>query len=115
MEALLAPLRRYLITEFVVQAPYAASIYPHTTNMVRILTLWDLAVGRPFLAAAVHRFGTARSAPVDNWHGGWGGLSARIDLDSGVLGPGRRSPTRAAASAGTNDIPSPGRPSPASA
>ena len=88
VEALLAPLCRYLITEFVVQAPYAASIYPHTTNTVRILTLWDLAVGRPFLAAAVHRFGTARSAPVDNWHGGWGGLSARIDLDSGALGPG---------------------------
>jgi hypothetical protein len=88
VDALLSPLRRYLITEFVTQARYAAAIYPDTTNTVRILTLWDLAVDRPFIAAAAHRFGTARSAPVDNWHGGWGGLSSRIDVDGGVLGPG---------------------------
>ena len=88
VEALVVPLRRYLITEFAEQAAYAAAIYPHTTNTVRVLTLWDLEAGRPFMAAAAHRFGTARSAPVDNWHGGWGGLSARIDIDSGVLGPG---------------------------
>lgn len=88
VDALLASLRGYLVTDFVVQAPYAARIYPHTTNTVRILTLWDLEAGRPFIAAAAHRFGTARSAPVDNWHGGLGGLSARIDLETGVLGPG---------------------------
>jgi len=88
LDVLLSALRRYLITEFVVQAPYAADVYPATTNTVRILTLWDLALARPFIAAAAHRFGSARSAPVDNFHSGWGGLSARIDLDSGRLGPG---------------------------
>jgi hypothetical protein len=87
-ERLLTPLHGYLITELVVQARYAAAIYPGTTNTVRILTFWDPAVDRPFIAAAAHRIGTARSAPLDNFHGGWGGLSARIDLDTGVLGPG---------------------------
>lgn len=86
--AFLSTLRRYLITEFVRQADYAASVYPQTTNTVRILTLWDTETGAPFIAAAAHRFGTARSAPVDNWHGGWGGLSAKIDPGSGGLGPG---------------------------
>lgn len=87
-DVLLAPLRRYLITEFAEQADYAARIYPGTTNTVRILTLWDMDLGAPFAAAAVHRFGTVRSAPVDNWHGGWGGLSAGIGVDTGTLGPG---------------------------
>ncbi|HXJ83395.1 MAG TPA: sugar-transfer associated ATP-grasp domain-containing protein [Candidatus Methylomirabilis sp.] len=88
LDAFLLALRGYLITDFVVQAPYAAAIYPGTTNTVRVLTLWDMDLGRPFIAAAVHRFGSSRSAPVDNFHAGRGGLSARIDPASGWLGPG---------------------------
>lgn len=85
---LLSALEHYLVTDYVRQADYAARVYARTTNTVRILTLWDWAAGAPFIAAATHRFGTARSFPVDNWHGGWGGLSAKIDLATGVLGPG---------------------------
>jgi hypothetical protein len=40
----------------------------------------------PFIALAVHRFGTDRSYPVDNWTRG--GLSCHVDLASGRLGPG---------------------------
>jgi len=86
--ALLSELRRYLITDFAVQAPYAAALYPETTNTVRVLTLWDLALSRPFIAAASQRVGSSRSAPVDNFHSGRGGLSARIDVETGRLGPG---------------------------
>ncbi len=85
---LVAPLRQYLITEFIRQADYAAAIYPETTNTVRVLSLWDLDLGTPFIAAAAHRFGTSRSAPVDNWHGGRGGLSSAIAVETGVIGPG---------------------------
>ena len=88
LAALLVPLRAYLITEFVVQAPYAAAVYAGATNTVRVLTLWDLETSRPFIAAAAHRFGSERSGPVDNFHGGLGGLSASIDVETGVLGPG---------------------------
>jgi hypothetical protein len=78
----------YLVIERVHQAAYAAAVYPHTTNTVRVLTLWDPESGTPFVAAAVHRFGSSGSFPVDNWQAGRGGLSAAIDVDTGVLGPG---------------------------
>lgn len=87
LAGLLEPLRAYLVTEFIQQAPYAAAIYPDVANTVRVLTVWDLETSRPFIAAAAHRFGTARGGPTDNFHSGWGGLSAAIDLETGVLGP----------------------------
>lgn len=74
----------YLATEFVRQHAYAASIYPDATNTVRVLTLWDDETDGPFVAAAVHRFGTRRSAPVDNWTAG--GLSALVDVETGRIG-----------------------------
>ncbi len=86
--AVIARLDDYLITDFVVQHDYAARLYPPTTNTVRLLTLWDYEAGGPFLAAAVHRIGTARSYPVDNFKMGAGGMSARIDLATGTLSRG---------------------------
>src|SRR5262245_8360167 len=73
---LLQPLEHYLVTTLVEQGEYARRIYPPTINTVRLLTLWDDDTGRPFVAAAAHRFGNARSFPVDNFHAGRGGLSA---------------------------------------
>jgi hypothetical protein len=83
--AVIARLDDYLITEFVVQHDYAARLYPPTTNTVRLLTLWDYEADGPFLAAAVHRIGTTRSFPVDNFKMGAGGLSACIDRATGTL------------------------------
>jgi hypothetical protein len=80
--------RYFLVTEFVRQAVYAKMIYPRTTNTVRLLTIWDRTKEMPIIAAASQRIGTERSYPLDNFHGGVGGLSARIDVDSGELGPG---------------------------
>jgi hypothetical protein len=79
-----ADLDGYLATEFVYQHSYAAVVYPESTNTVRILTLWDDETDGPFIAAAVHRFGTQRSAPVDNWTAG--GLSAMVDVETGRIG-----------------------------
>lgn len=81
---LVSGLDRYVVTAFVRQAAYAREIFPDTTNTIRVLTLWD--EGRPFVAAAVHRFGTSRSYPLDNWHQGRGGLCAAIDVESATLG-----------------------------
>jgi hypothetical protein len=83
--AVIAQLNDYLITDFVVQHDYAARLYPPTTNTIRLLTFWDYETHSPFLAAAVHRIGTARSYPVDNFKMGAGGLSAPIDLATGRL------------------------------
>jgi hypothetical protein len=82
----LSALEQYVITEFVVQGPYAAALYPRTTNTVRVLTLWDDDPAEPFVAAAAQRIGSSKSGPVDNFHAGRGGLSAPIDLENGTLG-----------------------------
>ncbi len=85
LRAFLAGLEYYLVTEFVQQADYAATVYPHTTNTLRVLTLWDRALEAPFIAAVAHRFGTTRSFPVDTFPPG---ISAKLDIDTGELGPG---------------------------
>ena len=88
IERLVESLQSYLVTAFARQAAYAERIYPQATNTIRILTMWDSSENRPFIAVASHRIGSGRSFPVDNFHAGAGGLAARIDLESGRLGPG---------------------------
>lgn len=73
-----------LVTDCVEQAAYARRIYAPTTNTLRVLTLWDPRMTRPHIAAAVHRFGTSRSFPVDNWCKG--GVCAPVDLQTGRMG-----------------------------
>lgn len=72
-----------LVSEFVEQATYADAIFPAATNTVRVLTMIDPRTGSPFVARAVHRFGSSESAPIDNWTSG--GLSARLDRETGRL------------------------------
>lgn len=81
---LIGGLDRYVVTAWVNQAGYAQRIYPRTANTLRVLTLRD--ADGPFVAAAVHRFGSSASFPVDNFHAGRGGLAAAIDLATGTLG-----------------------------
>jgi hypothetical protein len=78
----------YIATEFVQQGEYAAGLYPETTNTIRLVTCWDSTSKAPFVAKAVQRIGTSRSHPVDNFKAGCGGLSASIDVETGILGPG---------------------------
>ena len=73
-----------LIQERVRQGDYAVRIFPDATNTLRVLTMWDYARDEPFIAAAVHRFGTRRSLPVDNWSRG--GLNVDVDAATGELG-----------------------------
>jgi len=59
---------------------------PAGDDTLRLTTMWDLERGEPLVARAGHRFGTARSAPVDNVSRG--GIIAPVDAQSGELGPG---------------------------
>ncbi|ELZ29965.1 hypothetical protein C474_13061 [Halogeometricum pallidum JCM 14848] len=72
-------LEEYLAWEFAQQADYAERLYPDSVNTLRVLTMWDYEADEPFVSAAVHRIGTADSAPVDNWSNG--GLSAMVTDD----------------------------------
>jgi len=74
----------------VVQHAYSATINAASVNTVRVLTAWDFDAGDFFVAGVSHRFGTAQSKRVDNWSAG--GVSAGVDIETGVLGPAMRSP-----------------------
>ncbi len=83
-------LHEYIISGFITQGESPGRLYPHSTNTMRMLTIWDVDAHRPFIAAAVHRIGTAESAPLDSWSRG--GLGAAIDVETGVIGPATRDP-----------------------
>ena len=71
-----------ILTEFTQQAEYAHSIFPDALNTIRLFTIRDQQ-NNPIMASAAHRFGTSKSAPVDNTHSG--GLMSNIDLETGVI------------------------------
>jgi hypothetical protein len=80
--------RDRLLQELVEQAPYAREIYAGSANTIRALCLWDEDERRPFVARAVHRFGSPRTGAVDNIT--QGGLDALVDRETGRLGRGAR-------------------------
>lgn len=74
-----------MVTEYAWQGEYAAGVYPHATNSIRVLVLRDPHRDRrAFIPIAVHRFGSSRSAPADNFQKG--GFAAEVDLATGVVG-----------------------------
>lgn len=85
------PTDNYIVTEFVEQGSYSSEIFGGTTNTIRVITMVDPETRDPFIPIAVHRFGTRRSVPVDNWSKG--GLSVKVDIDSGELSRGVTFPT----------------------
>ena len=84
--------RATLVERRIEQAGVPHRLFPGSANTIRVLTLWSAADREPFIAHAVHRIGTRDTVPTDNWSGG--GISVAVDLDSGVLGAGRRHPLK---------------------
>ncbi len=84
MKAFLNALDEVVLCEFVRQHEYASTIFPDSTNSIRLLSMWDYDAGEPFIPFAGHRFGRPSSAPVDNCS--QGGLSCQVDVETGVLG-----------------------------
>jgi len=84
---LISRLDDYLVTPWVEQATYAAEVFPEAGNSLRLITMRDPADDhRPFIAAAIQKFGTHASAPTDNWSRG--ALFVPVDVATGVLGAG---------------------------
>ncbi len=96
----LADLDEGIIEEYIQQHDYAERIFPHSANSIRVLTMWDVDRREPFIACAVHRFGT-RTPPFGRTeaarrpprHGGEGrrpqasALGPRREPDPGALPP----------------------------
>lgn len=92
LKKLILDLPYHMVTLMVKQADYSSTIYPHTTNTIRFLTITDPEDGQAFIAACAHRLGTDESFPVDNC--GKGGLTAKIDLISGQLSKATKTKTQ---------------------
>lgn len=73
----------YLAGEFIYQHDYASRIFPHSSNTIRAVTMWDDEADEPFLAVATHRFGVAATIPTDNMS--QGGVNANVDIQTGEL------------------------------
>jgi hypothetical protein len=84
-------LDNYMITERLVQGKFAASLNEKTINCMRIVTIFDEESQKVFIVRAVQRIGVEKSSPFDNFTRG--GISAEIDLDSGVLSSATSHPT----------------------
>ncbi|QZY53115.1 sugar-transfer associated ATP-grasp domain-containing protein [Leucobacter tenebrionis] len=69
------------------QHPVLSTIFPETTNTIRLITMRDPETGAARVFFAVLRIGTAATIPVDN--GSRGGLVSLIDLEEGTLSAAR--------------------------
>jgi hypothetical protein len=72
-----------IVTEMIHQGSFGHAIFPDAVNTLRVVTMTDVDSGEPFVAVAIHRFGTAKSAPTDNVSRG--GLRSGVDLETGEL------------------------------
>lgn len=82
-----AGLDRVLVSEFIRQHEYAAALYPHSTNTIRILMIRNPGTGQVMLVDAVQRIGSRFTKGLDNFS--QGGIVAHVHVDSGVLSTGR--------------------------
>ena len=81
-----------IIVDRIEQSHYSAEISPVSSNTVRVVCMRRPLTRELFIPIAVHRFGTQRTAPLDNFSKG--GLSCAIDLETGRLGPGVMHPSK---------------------
>lgn len=83
LESYLKSLDNFLIQRRLSQEGLAGRIFPGSVNTMRIGTMIDPESSKPFIAYAVHRFGSPKSGFVDNV--GQGGITAKIDINTGRL------------------------------
>ena len=74
----------FIVNSFIEQGRYSAGLYPRTVNTLRVLVIRDPETLQPHIIRAVQRIGTSESYPIDNFS--YGGLSARVTLETGELG-----------------------------
>lgn len=83
--------RPFIIEAGIIQHVGMNALFPHSVNTIRALTIPDVENNEePHIVLAVQRIGCERSRPSDNWSRG--GLSAQIDLETGILHRATRLP-----------------------
>lgn len=82
-DSFVSQLPESLVQNRMQQGAFENRIFDRAVNTVRIISIKKKHSHEHEIVAAVHRFGTSRSAPVDNF--AQGGGSALIDLETGRL------------------------------
>jgi hypothetical protein len=80
----------YLVSEIIPNSPWSGKFYGRTLNTIRILTGVRRDTRLPVILSAIFKIGCDASFPTDNWHSGFGGITAKVDLESGRLGTALR-------------------------
>lgn len=75
-----------LLCEYITQSGFPASLYPYTTNTLRIVCAKKRGEATAKFITAVQRVGCEDSIPVDNLSSG--GLVVSVDYETGELGTG---------------------------
>ncbi len=73
----------FLLNKYIIQHSYASSVFDQTVNTIRVVTIFDYEAGFSKIVAAIHRFGTFATVPVDNVSSG--GLVSLITIETGEL------------------------------
>lgn len=75
-----------LVSEVIPNSPWTGKFFDRTLNTVRILTGVRRDTRVPVILSAILKMGRAATFPTDNWHSGLGGVTAKVDLETGRLG-----------------------------
>lgn len=79
----ISQLNNCVITEYVNQSKFSASLYAKSTNTIRMLLYRDIDSGKMKVLAAAQRIGSSKSKGMDNISSG--GVSAQIDTSNGEI------------------------------
>ncbi|SFC62231.1 sugar-transfer associated ATP-grasp domain-containing protein [Butyrivibrio sp. YAB3001] len=75
-----------ILCEYITQSEFASSLYPYTTNTIRIVCAKKKGDREAKFITAIQRVGTKKSIPVDNLCSG--GFTLEIDPETGALSEG---------------------------
>ncbi len=78
--------RTFVISEKVQNQPYSSKFFDGSTNTIRFHLMRDPVTHKLFIYNTLHKIGTQKSSPVDNWNKG--GCYFHIDKESGKIGSG---------------------------
>jgi hypothetical protein len=78
--------RTFIISEKVQNQTYSAKFFNGSTNTIRFHLMRDPVTHKLFIYDTIHKIGTQKSTPVDNWSKG--GCYFHIDKESGKIGSG---------------------------
>ncbi|SDI71683.1 Sugar-transfer associated ATP-grasp [Pseudobutyrivibrio sp. 49] len=75
-----------ILCEYITQSEFAASLYPYTTNTIRLVCARKKGEEKARFICAIQRCGCKKSIPVDNVSKG--GFTISVDAETGELGAG---------------------------